>query len=627
MKKKVIVMILALIMLVITLIGTTYAIFTYTKLGETENVIKTGELTFIYNENNGAGSGISLTDAIPVSDEVGKAYSTENYVFDFKLEGNNTSSKEIEYEITLEKDSSSTLVEDAVKVYLVEKDNDTENKVLSPTLYSDLNQTTVTTERVEKTLYYGSIPANTSNYSKSLRLKMWVSDSIDFESGNYNSKTFITMVNIYADVDVVKEKNTYKEKILNGTDPVVKGSLVPVIIDGNGTVTKANISNEWYSYENKEWANAVILKDETKTYKNEEIIPEDNIESYFVWIPRYKYKIFDEGNYTSLTGIKSKQQTIDIVFENKETTPSNGTTKDSWLTHPAFTSFDSNGMWVGKFHTGYDGATTTSSAEMNNVATDKIIIKPNIYSWKYITLGKKFKNSYDYIRELDSHMMKNTEWGAVAYLSHSKYGINKEIRINNNTAYITGYSSTVNPTIMNSNTSMDGNRYESTSLGVDGTYTVNYLNPSSVASSTTGNYTGIYDMSGSAWEYTMGYNTNATTEGGSSEITSLYTNFFSDTTYTKYWDKYAITSNINYNNRILGDATGELGPFEVLKDIDDTNRPVSSWYTDYGVFISVNYPWFTRGGAANHGTTAGIFAFSQYTGETGGAYRIVLTPQ
>ena len=85
MKKKVIVMILALIMLVITLIGTTYAIFTYTKLGETENVIKTGELTFIYNENNGIGSGISLTDAIPVSDEVGKAYSTENYVFDFKL--------------------------------------------------------------------------------------------------------------------------------------------------------------------------------------------------------------------------------------------------------------------------------------------------------------------------------------------------------------------------------------------------------------------------------------------------------------------------------------------------------------------------------------------------------------
>ena len=29
-----------------------------------------------------------------------------------------------------------------------------------------------------------------------------------------------------------------------------------------------------------------------------------------------------------------------------------------------------------------------------------------------------------YQRELDSHMMKNTEWGAVAYLSHSIYGIN-----------------------------------------------------------------------------------------------------------------------------------------------------------------------------------------------------------
>ena len=98
---------LALILLVVTLIGTTYAIFTYTKLGTTENVITTGALNFIYTENTGVGSGISLTDALPVSDEVGKAYSTENYVFDFKIEGENTSTKEMEYEITLEKDNTS----------------------------------------------------------------------------------------------------------------------------------------------------------------------------------------------------------------------------------------------------------------------------------------------------------------------------------------------------------------------------------------------------------------------------------------------------------------------------------------------------------------------------------------
>ena len=630
MKKKIIVMLLTLVMLVITLIGTTYAIFTYTKLGETENVIKTGELTFIYTENSGVGAGISITDAIPVSDEIGRTYSTENYVFDFKLEGNNTSSKDIEYEITLEKDSTSTLDENAVKVYLVEKDEDKENKIISPTLYSNLNQTTVTTESVEKTLYYGSVEKNTSNYSKNFRLKMWVADSIDFESGNYNNKSFITTVNIYADVDVVKIKNTYKEALLNGTDPVIGEGMIPVKIDDKGTVTKANINNEWYKYENKEWANAVILKDETKTYKNEEVIPEDNIESYFVWIPRYKYKIFDEGNYTGLTSFEDKIQIIEVEFENKETTPSNGTTKDSWLTHPAFTSFNSNGMWVGKLETGYDGATTTVEAQNNSVDTSKIIIKPNVYSWRSMTVGNMFKNSYEYQRNLDSHMMKNTEWGAVAYLQHSNYGSATSVRINNNSTYITGYSASVEPTLgYNGDTSIDGNRHESTALGIDGTYTVNYLNTSSVVSSTTGNYTGIYDMSGGAWEYLMGYTTAATTEAGSSGITSLYSNFFSDTTYTKYWDKYTSTANTNYNNRILGDATGDMGPFWNATDPDDSIRRRSSWYDDLPYFIFSSSPWVYRGGTWYNGVSAGTFTFGH---DTGGIHsyiscRIVLTPQ
>ena len=190
-----------------------------------------------------------------------------------------------------------------MKVYLVEMDGSNETKLLSPTLYSNLNQTKVTTERIEKSLYYGTVPANSDSYTKSFRLKMWVDESLDFESGNYNNKSFITTVNVYADVDVIKEVNTYKEAILNGTDPVLKDNLIPVQISNNGTVTKANISNEWYSYQNKEWANAVILKDESVTYKNGETIPESNIESYFVWIPKYKYKIFDEGNYTALTSI------------------------------------------------------------------------------------------------------------------------------------------------------------------------------------------------------------------------------------------------------------------------------------------------------------------------------------
>ena len=436
--------------------------------------------------------------------------------------------------------------------------------------------------------------------------------------------------NGYARITLVKADKPikkYKEAILNGTDPVLKDNLIPIKIANDGTVSKADISKEWYSYANKEWANAIILKDESITYNNGETIPETNIESYFVWIPRYKYQIFDEGNYTGLTSIQDKTQTINVVFENKDTTPSNGTTKGDWLTHPAFTSFDSNGFWVGKFETGYDKATSTTAAEVNSVDTSKIIIKPNVYSWRRINVGNVFKNSYDYQRNLDSHMMKNTEWGSVAYLQHSIYGSQASVRINNNEAYITGYASTIEPTTGPTSSSTSTNRHESTSLGVDGTYTVNYLNSKSSVASTTGNRSGIYDMSGGTWEYVAGYTTGETTVGGESGITSIYQDFFNNSTYTKYWDKYTSTSITQYNDRILGDATGEMGPF-YNDNTRKNNRFKTSWYGNAAYFPTTSSPWFARGGNYCDGTENGTFAFEYNSGNTLRyvSYRIILTP-
>ena len=439
---------------------------------------------------------------------------------------------------------------------------------------------------------------------------------------------------------------TYRESTLNGSYPVLKNNLIPVVISNTGVVTKADISKEWYSYEKKNWANSVILKDESITYQNGETIPESNIESYFVWIPKYSYQLFDLGDYSSLTSISGKTQEIKIKFGTDNTsdnvsgectTPfsnnqgiagSSGNCKvGDYMTHPAFLAFDTLGLWVGKFETGYDGATTTTAAQVNNVDTSKIVIKPNVYSWRNITVGNMFKNSYDYKRDLDSHMMKNTEWGSVAYLQHSKYGSQASVRINNNKAYITGYAGTEEPTLgYNGRTNIEGNRVESTSLGVDGTYAVNYLNSKSVVASTTNNYSGIYDMSGGAWEYVMGYTTGATTVGSSSNITNLYPNFFSNSTYLKYWDKYISVVNTDYNNRILGDATGEMGSFGREKDPDNNTRYKSSWYRDHADFANNSYSWFGRGGIWTYGAASGTFSFVSITGGNSVAfsYRIVL---
>ena len=226
-------------------------------------------------------------------------------------------------------------------------------------------------------------------------------------------------------------------------------------------------------------------------------------------------------------------------------------------------------------------------------------------------------------------MIKNTEWGSVAYLQHSAYGSGASVRINNNKSYITGYAATEEPTLgYTGEMSTAGNRIESTSLGVDATYSVNYLNQNSVVASTTNNYTGIYDMSGGSWEYVMGYTTGTTTLGGNSYITSLYPNFFSDSAYSKYWDKYTSTAYTNYNNRILGDATGEMGPFGSELDPDGGTRIKSSWYKDYARFAPSVTPWFIRGGSWFNGTASGTFAFDSETGGTITciSYRIVLAP-
>ena len=420
----------------------------------------------------------------------------------------------------------------------------------------------------------------------------------------------------------------YKEEILNGTEPKLSGSLIPITIEDDGTVKKADLTSKWYSYEEKKWANAVILRDESKTYYSGEIIPEEDIESYFVWIPKYSYKLWDLGNYTSDTEIdESKVHSIEIRFGTTNTTDSvsgecttPGVSGESgncevgdYMTHPAFLAFNTTGMWVGKFETGYDGATSKSGAQQNTTKVNKVIVKPNVYSWRKIQVANAFTVSYNYQRELESHMMKNTEWGAVAYLSHSIYGINDKIRINNNSNYLTGYAATT-----------ENGSYSTTEVAMWNT-------PTGYLASTTGNITGIYDMSGGAYEYVMGVlkDKNGNLMSGSGSITnsgfngilsdgSSYTNG-TDFPESKYYDVYNYTtSNTDYSKRILGDGTGEMGPFQSGK---------SSWYSNYAPLVTSSYPWFLRGGHYYNGSGAGVFYFHTSDGYAfiNTSFRLVLS--
>ena len=383
-----------------------------------------------------------------------------------------------------------------------------------------------------------------------------------------------------------------------------------------------------------------------RSYEDNEIIPEEKIESYFVWIPKYRYQLWDLGNYDSLTAIDtSKVHEIPIIFgnyttlderEDECTTPmlsgaSGNCNVGDYMTHPAFISIPSTGFWVGKFETGYDGATSITEAQQNVNDSSKVIIKPNVISWRGIQVSNAFYSSYDYQRELDSHMMKNTEWGAVAYLQHSAYGSTTNIRLNNNATYITGYQANNEPTCGLTGTNEECNRYCD-----DGSCNTAY--PNSVLSSTTGNITGIFDMSGSAWEYVMGVmvDQNGQPMSGRSESEnsgfngSLYSGENKSDGYdfpeNKYYDRYIYnTSSQSFYIRILGDATGEMGPFANITYLSIT-RQIGSWYQGYSISAHNSAPWFYRGGDYVGGNMVGIFVLGSPKGSvyTTASYRIVL---
>lgn len=258
--------------------------------------------------------------------------------------------------------------------------------------------------------------------------------------------------------------------------------MIPIKWDGEKWI-KANISEEWYDYNKREWANVVLVKEAKRdTYKSAEpgtTITEADVLAYLVWIPRYRYKLF---NVMANSGINTKE--IEIIFEDNNTTKSTGSANNTWLTHPAFTfgTDELNGMWVGKFETTGNASTPT--------------IKPGVSSLRSQNIKTQFATAQKLNNEAtcgltstyDSHMMKNSEWGAVAYLSQSKYGKNTRIWVNPSKSYITGCAGTV-----------------ATALGdnVEGCV-YHYYTSNGQQASTTGNIYGIYDMSGGAWEYVMG---------------------------------------------------------------------------------------------------------------------------
>ena len=223
--------------------------------------------------------------------------------------------------------------------------------------------------------------------------------------------------------------------------------------------------------------------------------------------------------------------------------------------------------------------------------------------------------------EVDSHMLTNMEWGAVAYLAHSEYGrctsgdssTCTEVAKNDSgeTSYYTNYTG-------RSSGAGGSDGYTAT-----GTYTYDGKDASTMEyasnrslgmnASTTGNIYGIYDMNGGAWEYVMGNmsSTNTGYEYLKNYAGELYNYLGNEKFLTTY--AYGETSfdQTAYNRGRLGDATSEI----IIKN----NQGDGGWYDDSSAFTygdATNAAaWFVRGETSRgDNKVVGIFGFTSRNG-------------
>ena len=562
-KENKLILIIFIIGIILIVTGVTYSLYNILFAGKKEQTVVVGNINFTYNEKT---NGLSLNNDDILDNTSG--INQEKY-FDFDISLNSSNNTNITYQIAIEEDKTNTLSNEKIKLYLTDQNN---NKIKEPVSISDLKLD----DKGYRKLYINTI---NQNGTQKYRLRAWVDVDKAYEITNnggthsikLNSSSYKFKVNVYDTEKSIDESGA--------NAPVLASNMIPVYYDETNNVWKkadssnTNKTNLWYSYESNGeykgmWANAVTVKDTNRqTYLNATpgtIIPMDDITTMWVWIPRFN--AVTPSNYNG--GTKVSPGAIDITFVKQN--------------EPAIDAFtfgnkELSGFWYGKFEVGH--TTLASSETENNLGcknetcsnANGIIIKPNVTSLRYNNISNFFfasrsmeqpNNSFGFVSsEVDTHMSKNNEWGAVAYLTQSIHGrctnstTCSEVGINNNSGCLTGYGAPAG-----SNDSATNGAYNTT-LGKD--------------ASTTKNIYGIYDMSGGAYEYVMGVYTNTIGESG-----------FSSLPDTKYYNNYTETS---YTGHALTET--------------------KNWYSDSAGFVDSIRPWFRRGGHYGSSAGAGVFNF------------------
>ena len=198
-KRQLLLSIGLVLILVLMIVGISYAAFKFTGLGNKPNTITTGAITMEYTESTNT---ISMTGALPTTDATGKVRLTAGEYFDFTIKSSIQGNANINWEIAAEDITPSSAKKMAgknIKLYLTKLDSTgAETQVMAPKVYSATTSANTKTGRPSGVMSLATGTMSTSE-TTNYRLRMYVDEDYN-PQGDGGGLSFSVKINAYGKV-------------------------------------------------------------------------------------------------------------------------------------------------------------------------------------------------------------------------------------------------------------------------------------------------------------------------------------------------------------------------------------------------------------------------------------------
>ncbi len=305
-KKKDLVLILIVFILLIAIVGISYAAFNYVGTGQKLNTITTGAISMNYIESSNV---ISMSNALPTTDATGKKRLNIGEYFDFTVKSSIKGNTDINYEIAAKEESGNTFSGKNIKFYLTKVNSDgTEEEAMPPKTYSEDTTSNVYTGRPADmmSLFVGNLNQQGDTEIK-YRLRLWVDENYNPQNDN-GGLVYKVKVNVYGQTSdtVAKAEDTYCKD--NGFNTLSDCMLVMNNHESSIDIAKTNIKSKG-------------TPDFSKTATTDEglfMAEDDEGESYY-------YRGAVNNNYVSFAGFtwriirRNGDGSVRLIYSGKST--------------------------------------------------------------------------------------------------------------------------------------------------------------------------------------------------------------------------------------------------------------------------------------------------------------------